>query len=392
MDVATSTRAEKLLSLEEQIVRLQALLEASRQVHSIVSVHDVLARTAQVLVRELEIEGAQFHSDTGELLASYGAPLPSSGPLPRFELVGRDNKTLANLTVTPAHGETLSIYEDDFIQGLVLQASVALENATYHERDLRWARVQQDLDAARNIQRSLLPKSMPSIRGFSIDGRSSACYEVGGDYMDAIVLPDGSHLFLIADVAGKGLASAIIATGFRSAFRSLASQPLSLVDLVDRLGQQHWDEGIEARRRYVTAFFLRLGPAPGELEAVNAGHNPALIALPDGTVTRIDASGTPLGMLPDMHYRAQTVPFPPGSRVLLYTDGLTEVFCDDEEFGCDRLSDSFRDAPRASAPAILDTLWETLRSFSSNAPQTDDMTAIAICHLSLQPQQETSLP
>jgi len=86
------------------------------------------------------------------------------------------------------------------------------------------------------------------------------------------------------------------------------------------------------------------------------------------------------------------VPFPPGSRVLLYTDGLTEVFCDDEEFGCDRLSDSFRDAPRASAPAILDTLWETLRSFSSNAPQTDDMTAIAICHLSLQPQQETSLP
>jgi hypothetical protein len=72
MDATTSIRAEKLLSLEEQIVRLQALLEASRQVHSIVSVNDVLARTAQVLVRELEIEGAEFHSpETGELWFSH---------------------------------------------------------------------------------------------------------------------------------------------------------------------------------------------------------------------------------------------------------------------------------------------------------------------------------
>lgn len=390
MDVATSTRAEKLLSLEEQIVRLQALLEASRQVHSIVSVNDVLARTAQVLVRELEIEGAEFHSaETAALLASYGAPAPASEATARFQLVGRDNKALAELSVTPAGGDELSIYEQDFIEGLVLQASVALENATYHERDLRWARVQQDLDAARNIQRSLLPKSMPSIPGFSIEGRSSACYEVGGDYMDAVVLPDRSHLFVVADVAGKGLASAIIATGFRSAFRSLASQPLSLTDLANRLGQQHWEEGIEARRRYVTAIFLRLRPGHDELEILNAGHNPGLIASPDGTVTQIGASGTPLGMLPDMSYTAQTAAFPAGSRVLLYTDGLTEVFRDDDEFGCDRLSDSFRDAPPASAPAILGSLWETLRSFSDNAPQTDDMTAIAICHLS--PQEESSL-
>lgn len=391
MDASTSIRAEKLLSLEEQIVRLQALLEASRQVHSIVSVHDVLARTAQVLVRELEIEGAEFHLPaTGELLASYGSPAPREQVTARFHLFARDNKSLAELSVTPCGGEELSIYEQDFIEGLVLQAAVALENATYHERDLQWARVQQDLDAARNIQRSLLPRSMPRIDGFSIEGRSSACYEVGGDYMDAVVLPDGTHLFVVADVAGKGLASAIIATGFRSAFRSLASQPLTLADMVDRLGQQHWEEGVEARRRYVTAIFLRLRPDLCQIEVVNAGHNPALVALADGTVARIDASGTPLGMLPGMHYTAETAPFPPGSRVLLYTDGLTEVFCGDDEFGCDRLSDVFRDAAPADAGDNLATLWETLSSYSANAPQTDDMTAIAICHL--LPHQEISLP
>lgn len=382
MDAATSTRADKLLSLEEQVVRLQALLEASRQVHSILSVNDVLARTAQVLVRELEIQGAEFRTpETRELLASYGSPDPDSSVSGSFQLVARDNRVLAELMVTPSSGEPLSIYEEDFIDGLVLQASVALENAMYHERDLQWARVQQDLDAARNIQRSLLPKSMPHIPGFSIEGRSSACYEVGGDYMDTVVLPDGSQLFVVADVAGKGLASAIIATGFRSAFRSLASQPMLLAEMVERLGQQHWDEGVEARRRYVTAIFLRLRPELNELEVVNAGHNPALIALPDGEVTRIKASGTPLGMIPGMSYSSESSTFPPGSRVLLYTDGLTEVFNGDDEFGCDRLSDTFRDASAVDAAANLATLWEALNSYSDNAPQTDDMTAIAICHL-----------
>jgi phosphoserine phosphatase RsbU/P len=390
MDAATSTRAEKLLSLEEQIVRLQALLEASRQVQSIVSVNDVLARTAMVLVRELEIQGAEFRStETGELLASYGSPDSDSEIRAKFVLRARDNRTLAELTVTPSGGEQLSIYEEDFIDGLVLQASVALENAMYHERDLQWARVQQDLDAARNIQRSLLPKRMPHIPGFSIEGRSSACYEVGGDYMDTVVLPDGTQLFVVADVAGKGLASAIVATGFRSAFRSLASQPIALTELANRLGQQHWDEGVEARRRYVTAIFLRLRPEQKEIEVVNAGHNPALIALPDGTMSRISASGTPLGMIPGMNYAAETSVFPQGSRVLLYTDGLTEVFCGDDEFGCDRLSDTFRNAAREDAAANLATLWETLRSYSDNAPQTDDMTAIAICHL--PPPQENAL-
>jgi serine phosphatase RsbU (regulator of sigma subunit) len=86
-------------------------------------------------------------------------------------------------------------------------------------------------------------------------------------------------------------------------------------------------------------------------------------------------------MVPGMSYSSEQCAFPPGSRLLLYTDGLTEVFSGDEEFGCDRLSDTFRDASREDAAANLTTLWETLSSFSENAPQIDDMTAIAICHL-----------
>jgi sigma-B regulation protein RsbU (phosphoserine phosphatase) len=388
MDSPTSSKSTDILSLEEQIARLQALLEASRQVHSTIKLDEVLTQTARILVRELEMDGAAFLSPlTGELMAAYGdLPDPPYDSCPRFPLLSKEDTILAELIIATAKG-ALSLYEQDFIEGIVLQAAVAVENATFHERDLEWARVQQDLDAARAIQRSLLPKSMPSIPRFSIAGRSTACYEVGGDYLDTILLPDGTHLVVVADVAGKGLASAIVATAFRSSLRSLFTQPLALADIVARVGQQHWGEGEEARRRYVTAIFMKMHIEKGEIEVVNAGHNPGALILPDGTVRMIEASGTPLGMLPGMSYSSEIFPFAPGSRILLYTDGLTEVFCGEDEFGCERLTEEFRMIPSPSAERILDTLWYKLSNFSSDAHQTDDMTAVAVCHLSPSQQE-----
>jgi sigma-B regulation protein RsbU (phosphoserine phosphatase) len=381
MDFALSSSPPENLSLEEQIARLQALLEASRQVHSTISVQEVLLQTARILVRELEIEGAVFTSPKGdEAIAAYGAPpdAPFAG-CTEYPLVARDGSLLSKLFVKS--GAELSIYEQDFIEGLVLQASVALENATLHERDVHWARVQQDLDAARGVQRSLLPKSMPVLPGVSVAARSVTCYEVGGDYLDVLEMPDGSFLFIVADVAGKGLASAIVATSFRSAFRSLATQPLPLAEVVAQVGQQHWQEGTEARRRYVTAIFARLHPGHGELEIVNAGHNPALLVAPDRSTQLVEASGAPLGLLPGMTYASEWVKFEPGSRLLLYTDGLTEVFCGEEEFGCERLTESFRDLSTMDASESLETIWARLQSFSTGGPQTDDMTALAVLHL-----------
>lgn len=371
------------LPLEQQVARLQALLEATRQVHSTIQVDEVLTRTAHILVRELEMEGALFlDAASGKATVSWGSVPPEPYEnCQRFPLISREGHVLAELVVAPPAEGSLSIYERDFIEGLVLQTAVALENATLHERDIEWARVQQDLDAARTIQRSLLPTSMPEIAGFSIGARSSTCYEVGGDYLDILRLEDGSHLMVVADVAGKGLASAIVATSFRASFRSLATQPLPLAELAARIGQQHWEEGNEARRRYVTAIFLRLRVEEGVVEIVNSGHNPGAIISPDGSIHLLEASGTPLGMLPGMSYSSETLPFPPGSRLLFYTDGLTEVFQGDDEFGTDRLVEAFHQIPSRQASEILESLWETLAAFSANAPQVDDMTALSVCHL-----------
>ena len=195
---------DETIDLQQQVARLQALLEASRQVHSTIREEEVLEQVLKIVVRELEMAGAAF---TGTGL-SYGEEVAEgSEGLLRVALDDRDGKPMTELLVAAPDGREMTLYEADFIEGLALQAAVALENARNHKRNVAFARVQQDLDAARNIQRSLLPQELPKIEGYSVGFKSVTCYEVGGDYLDIVEQPDGSLLLAVADVAGKGLAS-----------------------------------------------------------------------------------------------------------------------------------------------------------------------------------------
>jgi sigma-B regulation protein RsbU (phosphoserine phosphatase) len=384
---------EETIDLQQQVARLQALLEASRQVHSTIHEDEVLEQVLRIVVRELEMAGAAFlgtglsygelpdldlELSDGNATAAHPNVALAAG-LTSYLLESREGKRMAELVVAAPDERDLTIYEADFIEGLALQAAVALENARNHKRNVEFARVQQDLDAARLIQRSLLPQELPSIEGYSVGFRSVTCYEVGGDYLDIVEQPDGSLLIAVADVAGKGLASAMMASSFRSAFRAMAVTGMPLPELATRMNQHHWAEGEEARRRYVTAIFLKLHPESGEIEVVNAGHNPGFLVAPGAEPRQFDAAGTPLGLLPGMSYSSEKCEFTPGARLLFYTDGLTEVFRGDEEFGSERLLDEFSTCPAQKADGILDALWTTLTEFSEGGPQGDDMTALALC-------------
>jgi serine phosphatase RsbU (regulator of sigma subunit) len=366
------------IDLQQQVARLQALLEASRQVHATIREEEVMEQVLRIVVRELEMEGARFPG-TGLVFGTMEMSDEAAAALPRYPLEDRDGGRMTELVVSPPDGRTLTIYEADFLEGLALQAAVALENARNHKRNVEFARVQQDLDAAREIQRSLLPQKLPSIPDYSIGFRSDTCYEVGGDYLDIVEQPDGSLLLVVADVAGKGLASAIMSTSFRAAFRGMAAAGLALDELAARINQHHWTDGEEARRRYVTAIFARLDPKTGELEVVNAGHNPGFLLRPGAAPLEFDAAGPPLGLLPGMSYQSERQSVPPGGRLLFYTDGLTEVFQGDEEFGPERLLETFSRCQTENAGDILDALWAATETFADGGPQGDDMTALVLC-------------
>lgn len=383
--------SEALLA-QQQVVRLQALLEASRQLHSTIDLDEVLHIALQIVVRELELTGAFFSTWPqiyGEIpawlqeaAAAPSAPLLSvdlpCGSVMRFPLRDKTGTLFTELVVLIPIDRKLGLDEVDFLESLSVQAAVAIENAQFHKRALQWQRVESDLAAARQVQLSLIPQQMPTIADYHLAARSVTCYEVGGDYLDIVSMPSGEMIVVVGDVAGKGLASALVGTSFRSAFRAMVHAGLSLYEIATRMNLLHYGEGMEAQRRYVTAMLLRLDPAAHTLEAVNAGHNSGFLIAEDGTVRKISASGTPIGMLPFSNYVSEEFSFGPGTRLLVYTDGMTEVFCGEEEFGETRLLEAFLVSFETGAEQSLEFLWKTLEAFSDGREQSDDMTALVL--------------
>jgi serine phosphatase RsbU (regulator of sigma subunit) len=398
---------DEALFAQQQVARLQALLEASRRIHSTIALDQVLDTVLQIVVRELELTGAFFthfpntygdvppqlslsdRDSIGEnLIQRQSGQEGYTGLWDHFPLHDKAGNAFTELVVIRPVDRILTLDELDFIESLAIQAAVAIENARFHERTVRWQRVESDMASARQVQRSLLPQKMPEIPGYSIAMRSDTCYEVGGDYLDIVPMTSGRMTIVVADVAGKGLASALVGTSFRSAFRAMVNSGIPLLEIATRMNLLHFNEGEQSRRRYVTAFFMQLDPENNSMEIVNAGHNPAfLLATGEaGNVMapiKIGASGTPVGLLPFSSYTAEKFPLPVGSKLLLYTDGLTEVFrtgtegAIDDEFGEDRLLQSFLESATGTPEQILDSIWIALNSFGDQE-QSDDMTALVL--------------
>ena len=383
---------DETLIAQQQVIRLQALLEASRLIHSTIALDGVLTTVLQIVVRELELTGAFFTHASH----SYGDTPDEPDPdlLVAFPLHDKTGSVFDELVVVLPPARTLSLDEIDFLESLAIQASVAIENARFHQRTVAWERLESDLANARLIQRSLLPQEMPAISGYSVAMRSVTCYAVGGDLLDIIPTTSGPIHLLVADVAGKGLASALVTTSFRSAFRAMVNSGVSLLDIATRMNLLHYGEGEESRRRYVTAFFIELDPKTHTMRIVNAGHNPAFLIQtptpenPAPKIIKIGASGTPVGLIPFSTYQVETHPLPIGSRLLVYTDGLTEVFRGEEEFGESRLLDSFCDCDSVQSEGVLDSIWSTLGRFSDGQEQSDDMSALVLLR---QPHPTASL-
>jgi phosphoserine phosphatase RsbU/P len=318
----------------------------------------VLRFALEIVVRELEMEGAFFLGfpfSEGRIPPRFLISQTSSDLARgcfRFPLIDKAGAKITDLIVVPRDGKQLSLEESDFLESLAVQTAVAIENARQHERLIHLERVEQDLASARAIQRSLLPHLVHGMPGFKAGMRSVSCHEVGGDYLDVMPLPSGEYIMIVADVAGKGLASAMVASSFRAAFRAMVTAGVPFVNVALQLNALHFAEGIEAQRRYVTALFLRLNPEFSTLEVLNAGHNPGvLLSGNQKKPVLLEASGTPIGLLPLSQYT--------------YTDGLTEIFRGEDEFGLQRLSETFRTCVEKDGEAVLNHIWRTIEEFGT---------------------------
>ena len=254
-------------------------------------------------------------------------------------------------------------------------------NARYQDEQIKSKVVSRELEIAANIQRSLLPKTLPEMEGFTLDGFYQSARHVGGDFYDAFVTPSGGLLLTIADVMGKGVPAAMFAAILRTVLRSqqeLAAQPAALLQRANRLLFDDLD-GVDM---FITAQLVYVSPGGEYGVCASAGHCPLLVGNPATRKCRsIEADGPPLGIMKDLHFDDNKFDMDAGARLILYTDGVTEAGMQLEicgvmtpwKAGGKRLRGDHLDAV-----ALKDNLIETVKEFVGDAAATDDFTFLVL--------------
>jgi serine phosphatase RsbU (regulator of sigma subunit) len=223
---------------------------------------------------------------------------------------------------------------------LARRAALAVDNATLYAREH---------EAAVTLQNALLPQRLPSVAGFEFAARyepATSGLEVGGDWYEVVALENGSVAVTIGDVAGRGIPAAAVMGRMRFALRAYVVDGYGPSDALGRL-----DSLIKESEQpeMATIFHLQISADGRQAEYVRAGHPPALLRRPDGSVTTLAGGGTPpLGILRDVECCPHRLELEPGSALLLYTDGLVERRDRDLNAGIDWLGELFARAPRAA--------------------------------------------
>lgn len=258
------------------------------------------------------------------------------------------------------------------LQALCDHMAVAIYNARrfQSERDEREA-MSREVQEARAIQQALLPKASPYVPGFAISGLSIAARAVGGDWYDFIPFPDGRWGLVLADVSGKGTAAALLMSATRGMLRSLAEAcctPAEVLTKLNGLLVEDFPAG-----KFVTMVYAVLDPASRQVTFANAGHLLPLLVDDSGARFLDTEHGLPLGLSCGV-YSETTVILSPGSRLVFYSDGISEASNQaDEEYGLDRLAQHVT-RPEASAISLLDDV----RNFAEDVILCDDASVVFI--------------
>jgi phosphoserine phosphatase RsbU/P len=257
-----------------------------------------------------------------------------------------------------------------------LLATLRTEIDEGRARRQRFERERRELDEARRIQRKLLPSVMPQLGGCEIAASWQPAAGVGGDCYDAIPFGATRLGISIADVVGKGIPAALLMSNLQAAVRAFATgaaQPAEICHQVNRILCGHIAEG-----RFISFFYCLVDEEVSLLTYANAGHYPPVLVRSDGSVERLGIGGAVLGVFPDGAYEQGQTPLCEGDRLVLYTDGITEVTNPaGEEFGEARLVDLVVGNRSCSAPALQARLADTVSQFSNNK-FVDDATLIVL--------------
>lgn len=297
---------------------------------------------------------------------------------------------MLDATITSHQGELLGVlYLDSHapssafsdldrqvLRTLAREAATVVENARLFAAARAKARLDHEIEIASGIQKKLLPKTLPNLPDVSVAGSTIACQSVGGDCFDVIDLSGGRHGFFVGDVSGKGISAALLATLLQGVFFTTAAMDISLPSVFSRVNQYLCERSGDDR--YATVFYGILDKT-GRFDYVNAGHVPPLVRRRSGTLERLGTGNFPVGMFIEAEYKSARVDLGPGDYLVIYSDGVSEaVNPRNEMFEEERLRKIMEEFTGQDVGELCDAIREGMKVFTEGAPQSDDITMLAI--------------
>lgn len=256
------------------------------------------------------------------------------------------------------------------------QAAIALDNARLHREALEKQVMERELALAAMIQRDILPREVPSWEGLEIATLAIPARQLGGDYHTFWDAGDGALGFCLADVSGKSVPAAILVSALHAAIQLLVTEDRDLGEIATELNTHihRWS----SENKFATLVLAIVDREAELIRYVNAGHNPAYV-VHEGKLSTIDSNGLPIGLLGMSRYSVQTIPFRPGSMLVVYSDGIIEAENSrDEEFGNDRLERLLIEGEHAPLTELAARIQTEVEQFEAGAPQKDDQTLVLV--------------
>ncbi|MCZ6776619.1 MAG: SpoIIE family protein phosphatase [Ignavibacteria bacterium] len=272
-------------------------------------------------------------------------------------------------------------FKDDVevISAFADQATVAIENSRLIKESLERERLFREMLVAQEMQRKLLPQSLPQFPTLELDATSTAAFEVGGDYYDFAQLDEQRLGIVVGDVSGKGVSAAFYMSEVKGVFQALSRMYPSPKEFLVKANEalaSSFD-----KRSFVSLIYAVVNVTSGELTLARAGHCPMLFIAKDH-VEYIRPPGMGMGLGDEAVFanaiNEQSVQLNPGDVCVLYTDGITEARRGDDEFGYDRLLECARQSRGNDASAIKEHILESVKSFTDDQPTHDDLTLVVL--------------
>ncbi|MBF9144254.1 PP2C family protein-serine/threonine phosphatase [Hymenobacter properus] len=254
----------------------------------------------------------------------------------------------------------------------------AVENRRLQAQRVADAAVRKEIEIAQEVQAMLFPRSLPNDAHLAIERSYVPHTEIGGDYYDVVEIDEHRLLLCVADVSGKGVPASLLMSNFQAGLRTLLRQGVALATIVPELNHLLFRNS--GGEKFITAFFGIYDRRTRRLQYVNAGHNDPLLLCDNGSVERLKHGTVMLGIMEDLPLlRVGEVGISPHSLLLLYTDGLTEVFDDDNnEFGEDGVLSVLERSRYLPLPKLHQELLRSIEAFSArNSQFADDVTILS---------------